>query len=492
MIKQMITTMDIASHHPKGMRCSTDAEYSKVGNKIFKKFNDANIMDISKEDIKDMAIKLTLYFEDVVSDLGIWRSFTDWNKAHYGKYIPFYDYDEEYYFQDQPQIEDIQLILWLSFSEVSNGISYPYSKATIILSKAAFDVMEEEFENTPINEEFKSYLEKAEFANDFIAQRDVLKWLYFSCYLTHTQKCEGVFMNEIRSWTERINEEMGVYGAECCVTYNLEIGPLNLHTPQWLAMILRANQNDRAAKVIEEQEYREITMYKIEEINDDHVVFRAPNDETLTITLYALNYSDTSELQEKFALCSLVKYDGAWQLNGFFTTLASQKAFDEFVEHAKRKQMEMTPNYKHLMKLSGGSPLFYMKNRAEFIAFAIKEMKVPKKMVMESFNSADEKYDASSNITFFIKSEKGAQCLAIGVAGSIKDERNPYYDKAYAQKYALSDAFQMPVEICDYLISHHMLPDASFVTYKDDNIDGNKLLLENIEFVNRAIRGIHL
>jgi hypothetical protein len=50
----------------------------------------------------------------------------------------------------------------------------------------------------------------------------------------------------------------------------------------------------------------------------------------------------------------------------------------------------------------------------------------------------------------------------------------------------------MPVEICDYLISHHMLPDASFVTYKDDNIDGNKLLLENIEFVNRAIRGIHL
>jgi len=37
MITQMITTMDIASHHPKGMRCNTDVEYSWVGNKILKK-----------------------------------------------------------------------------------------------------------------------------------------------------------------------------------------------------------------------------------------------------------------------------------------------------------------------------------------------------------------------------------------------------------------------------------------------------------------------
>ena len=489
MIAQMITTMDIASHHPKGMRCNTDVEYSRVGNKILKKFNDTNIMDLSKENIKDLAIKLTLYFEDVVSDLGIWRGFTDWNKAHYGKYIPFYDYDEKDYFQDQPQIEDIQVILWLSFSEVSNGISYPYSKATIILSEAAFAVMDEEFENTPINEEFKSYLEKAEFVNDFIAQRDVLKWLYFSCYLTHTLKCKDAFIYDSGLWAENIGEEMGVYCAECGVIYSLEIGPLNLHTPQWLSMILRAHKNDRAAKIIEEQEYRAIILYKIEEINNDHVVFRAPSDETLTITLHALNYSNVSELYKGFALCSLVKYDGAWQLNGIFTTLRDQKVFDSFVEEAKRKKMEMTPNYKHLMTLSGGSPLFYMKDQAEFITFTIKEMNISKGMAMNLFNSTDEKYDASNNLSLFIENEKGAQRLAFGVAGSIKDKRNPYYDRVYAQKHALSDILKMPYEMCSYLISNHMLSDASFVTYKDDNIDGNKLLQENIEFMNRALRG---
>lgn len=30
------------------------------------------------EEVREIVLRLTLYFEDVVSDLGTWRSFTSW------------------------------------------------------------------------------------------------------------------------------------------------------------------------------------------------------------------------------------------------------------------------------------------------------------------------------------------------------------------------------------------------------------------------------
>lgn len=480
--------MDIVSLHPKGIICDTDRDYSKIANKILQKFNTIHNMDLSQTEIKEFALRLTLYFEDVVSDLGIWRSFTDWNNDHYGKYIPFYNYDKKTYSQDKPQIEDVKLVLWLCMSETHDGIIYPYNKFITTLSKMAFDVMDKEFEDMPINEELKSYFEKAEFVNDFIAQRDVLKWLYFLCYLNNTKRCKNIYLDSANDF-DGMFEEKGPYCAECDVTYSQKIGPLAIHAQQWLSMILRANQNYRAAKIIEEQDFRRITVYKIEDINGNNLIFRSPADEMINITLDALNHPKISELKKGFAICSLVKYDDVWQLNGVFAAIPEHGAFDQFMNEEKRKKMERTPNYNHLMVLSGNSPIFYMKNQKEFIEFAINEMNIPKNMARKPFNTVKNKIDASSDITLYIENEIGMQSLAIGVARSIKDVRNPLYDSNYAKKNAILDLFEMPDDMCRYVISHHLVPDASFLTYDDDNIDGNKLMQDNLDFLARVLRG---
>lgn len=484
----MITSRNIMSGHPMGMMASTDIDYAKIASHILLKFNTLKNELLGPEIKRYLALKLTLYYEDVVSDFGIWRSFTDWNKSHYGKYVPFYEYDADSYFQDQPEMADIMLILWFFISQVDIGVTSPYEPFIAELAQLAYDVMDENFETVPVNEELKSYLADTKFADDFIEQRDVLKWQYFGCYLTHTPKGDNAYYNAKKTWSEVFGEGNGPYFAECMTAYSQNIGPLALHAQQWAAMLLRANQRDQEADIIENQEFRECTLYKIEKINPDDIILRAPSNEKITVTRYNLNYPMQSELEKGFAICSLVKYNDEWQLNGFFTALSNEKAFNGFVEEEKQKKT--TLNYNHIMELSGGSPLFYFKDRKEFTDFATTEMKMSQEMTAKFFEKDNQKGDELKDLTLFIEKEKGPQSVAIGIARCIKDERNPFYNQEYAQEHAVSDMLKMPDKLCRYIIAHNLLPDASFNTHNEYGIDGNKLMQDNLEFVVRALREI--
>lgn len=98
-------------------------------------------------ELKECAINITQYFEDVVSDFGLWRSFTNWHKENYGKFIPFYHYEEDKYYQDEPHIQDCMLIIWLTVHNMRpNAIPYPMDLNIVGLAQAAWDILNEEFE----------------------------------------------------------------------------------------------------------------------------------------------------------------------------------------------------------------------------------------------------------------------------------------------------------------------------------------------------------
>lgn len=64
----------------------------------------------SDEEMKRMAIKQTLYFEDMVSEIGLWHSFVQKHQQLYGKALPFYHVEKDYTL-DEPHIEDVQFLL---------------------------------------------------------------------------------------------------------------------------------------------------------------------------------------------------------------------------------------------------------------------------------------------------------------------------------------------------------------------------------------------
>ena len=77
----MITIKDIRRGHPFMVTSSTYTDYVRIANKVDDMLcSEPFCAELTNEEVKRMAIKLTLYFEDVVSEIGLWRSFAHLHK----------------------------------------------------------------------------------------------------------------------------------------------------------------------------------------------------------------------------------------------------------------------------------------------------------------------------------------------------------------------------------------------------------------------------
>lgn len=105
----------------------------------------------------DAAISLTMYYYDAISQSGGWKSFSEFYLNLYGKYLPFYSVTDDYAV-DEINKEDIAFVIWTLKAHFAVW-SYPYTlfspldKDLLALSQAAYDMMDESFEEAPIGEE---------------------------------------------------------------------------------------------------------------------------------------------------------------------------------------------------------------------------------------------------------------------------------------------------------------------------------------------------
>ena len=126
----MITIRDIRQAHP-GVASATDKDYAKIASTIEAMLRYTPFCaERSEEELKRIALKLTLYFEDMVSEIGLWNSIVQKHQQLYGKPLPFYNVEKDYT-PDEPHIEDIQFLLWDTtlYDEYSEILVNPESEA---------------------------------------------------------------------------------------------------------------------------------------------------------------------------------------------------------------------------------------------------------------------------------------------------------------------------------------------------------------------------
>ena len=141
-----IVVRDIAHSHPDGMISSTDLYYANIGNLLLRKaFSVSSSKALRNSELRAIAVRIALYFEDIICDGGLWRSFVNKHQELYGKLLPFYDVEEEYY-HDEPHVEDIRLLIWdTMLSENPDDIVHPEEDVIIHLADAFYQVLEDEF-----------------------------------------------------------------------------------------------------------------------------------------------------------------------------------------------------------------------------------------------------------------------------------------------------------------------------------------------------------
>ena len=481
----LIPQMAVKDCHPKGMQSATDTEYARIATEVATAMAKEGVEDIPVDGIRQMALNITMYFEDIIADAGIWRAFTSKMKEMYGRQLPFYDIDEENYFDDEPNIEDVKFIVWYTMLEVHHGkIGNPENPVLERLALAAYNVLEQHYETVPVNESLKDYFHNPQFIDDFYNQRDALKWLYLSCYLTYIPHALDVIIDHARQMAETIDSPLDAafYHVESLLAYISEIGPLGLKPQEWMAAILRANGNDEAASKVESQRLMDYRMYKIENADDGRSVsFKDISGDTFTVTASELNDPEDECFQRKSIVAAFVEYDGAWHLNGISSWGNDLKMFDDMAEdYEGHKNLQNA--YDDMIKESKGTHLFYFADTAELKQFLLKHLPADEDAEKNFELPADQK-----NIMLYVpeKSTEDFQIIPDG-ALCVKDERNPYYNQKWSRNQALNFVLSVMPEVQQCLISQGFLPDAAINSSKGVE-RGNEIVQQNFDFLVRAV-----
>lgn len=241
-MENLISKQDFLSRQPNYPQVTeTDPYYWELANKIAEKGSESELYKLlPKAVVKRMALCITGYIQDVVSDAGIWRSFVEANRKLYGWAVPFHDLSEEYVDYELNR-EDIRFLVWyvlaMSYEEMRD--IYPHDPRLLELADSWHEYLESVYEEVPVPESYN--ISRGLDFNDPEDSKAIYRlgqWLFLHCYLL--TPAFSMTMGEIMSDPELRKEENLPMLHERLDKSMMEdpTGPLALFTSEWLYLIL--------------------------------------------------------------------------------------------------------------------------------------------------------------------------------------------------------------------------------------------------------------
>lgn len=476
----------LKDHYPSAFQSPYVTEYTRFANQLLRRLQSHDLMWFDKKDMEKVAVTLTLYFEDVLADAGIWHAFTDKMKAKYGRYVPFYDIDEDNYYRDEPNLEDVSYLIWNSLSLIRDThIINPGSPFLYELAEEAVGMMDDAFEQMPVNEELKAFFSEAEFADDFYQTRDVLSWLVFDCYLTSNGKAyeqlrESV-EEQVKSGNPDISADQYSYIIENHMAVSWKTGPLALPTSQWLAAIVRHNGRADVASALEAMQYRPMMGFRVCSAAHDILQIERADGERMALTFENIGISWAQAAAAKSGMAEFVCFRDEWYLNGTSAMSPNMTLYDEGRKQWEQEQRYGVPNYTKLIKDNGGSKLFYFKDIDAEVEFLDKKMGM-KQAQAQKINTPQAMWNCTWTL-FLPAADQGFDSYP-NIAECINDARNPFYNADLAWEEASSMILNVSFDLAEYLVQQHLLPDANFPSPQAEEA-GRMLFQDNFDFIIR-------
>ena len=489
--KKLVTLQDIRKGHPRGLNCDSDREYSDFANRVVKVMRANNeSANWSTDYLRTIAVKVTLYFEDLVSELGLWKTFVNKHRQLYGKPLPFYNIGSDYA-ADYPCQQDVLYLIWDALIGLNEEtVPNPENPGLLGIARDITSMMEHEFEDIAINDDLVDYLHGASYCGDFYELRQVLKWFYFDCYLTSGRFTDYYYEQDIDFFKESLHAgpQDAHYGTECMMPFNQGIGPLALQPKEWLALFMEHVGRKQEAKDVRALQCSSVDPFLIVSSDAKSVRFRNWHGEEFSVRRTPMFNCPDKQLKDpevNGSIGAFACYRGEWFLNGLNSWGNITKIWDAYIQDKKIKEGAVIQNYQHLMELSGGSALFYFHDLEELRRFEIKEMGIPE----DQYQSPPMKGKVK-NIVLFIPAERGSMGYMFNNAESICDPRNPFYDKEVAKKEALSVITcvdGVAGEFVRYAVKHGLLPDVALNSLQGKK-RGRELAQQNLDFLARTLR----
>ena len=454
--------------HPYKQTNSVDQYYVGIANEIHKRLYSSTIADAfeEEENIRYTSLCLAAWFEDVISQTGIWQAFTAECRKRYGAYLPFYPIKGDY-FPDEINLEDIRFLLWHHIQYLCRGISAinPENPGIEQTAQEIYGLLAEEYETAPENERMQEFLyHSAMEEEDFFRYREILDWFHYQCYFNIENVAQYRDEAERLLDDEKITPEMAetlIYATRTSLTFKGRRNLLSLTSPEWLALIGKAHPEHQLWGKVKA---RENSCYLLEKEDGEYLYVRdlcSEDKGEFKITKKSLNLSAirSREVGKSTLICELIYFGNAWWQCGMLLENKYDQKIAEYVDDLT-KQKEKTnekATFHDFIKASGGKSFVFCQSQEEISDFLLNKMGYGLK----------EDLDIPR-----IHTETGAMLMANPHTGlhiqfklceCIKSPDNPNYNKEEAEKNAIMFIVNpdiIPYQLSCILQDEGMLPDA--------------------------------
>ena len=476
--------------HPYKQTNSVDQYYVGIANEIHKRLYSSTIADAfeEEENIRYTSLCLAAWFEDVISQTGIWQAFTAECRKRYGAYLPFYPIKGDY-FPDEINLEDIRFLLWHHIQYLCRGISAinPENPGIEQTAQEIYGLLAEEYETAPENERMQEFLyHSAMGEEDFFRYREILDWFHYQCYFNIENVAQCRDEAERLQDDEKITPEMAetlIYATRTSLTFKGRRNLLSLTSPEWLALISNAHPEHQLWGKVK---VRENSCYLLEKEDDRYLYVKdlcSEDEGEFKITKKSLNLSAirSREAGKSTLICELIYFGNAWWQCGMLLENKYNQKMAEYVDDLT-KQKEKTNEkaaFHDFIKASGGKSFVFCQSQEEISDFLLNKMGYGLK----------EDLDIPR-----IHTETGAMLMANPHTGlhiqfklceCIKSPDNPYYNKEEAEKNAIMFIVNpdvIPYQLSCILQDEGMLPDAYLNSLQGKEY-GQEFIRKNAHFL---------
>lgn len=179
MNKSVIYPKEWLAIHPYVSLQPSDNYFVQLANTLY---SSCSIPELPDSFRRKLSLYVAAYLEDVISELGLWKSFTAEHKKLYGKRLPFYSLSSDY-LDDEINEEDIRFLVWNTWQKAHYEHDYvhPMDKRIEEQAHRFYEILSKAYEEAPANDWLKGCM------NGFGSEKDrerKLNWLFGHSYLT--------------------------------------------------------------------------------------------------------------------------------------------------------------------------------------------------------------------------------------------------------------------------------------------------------------------
>ena len=193
---------------------------------------------------RDVVLAVTGYYQDVVADGGIWRSFSRLHNDRHGTPLPHYGRSEDYV-DYELNLSDVRYVIWWTIAgEQGNDVLDPQDKELEAFAMAFHKLLDEEYEQAPVPRQF-CIAGEVDLDNPEDARRiyDYAYWLYWRSFLLRPSS--QAVMERAMPEAHAIIAQAGDSDARPLLLelnerlmFTEPAGPISLTTAQWLKLII--------------------------------------------------------------------------------------------------------------------------------------------------------------------------------------------------------------------------------------------------------------